>query len=172
MALEPIQRQKWAIDRVLTDLINADIRVAARAFSTLSWMGQSPPRLMPVRDLILPDNSKPAGLPVFFEGRLQRFERHIGVVLAWLDFPTTPDGTAEGVVCFRGQIVVILRGPALVELAFPLRVERLPPDAENYWRDLRVLRAQFEFSFATGQDAPQALVVASNDTLRKAQKKS
>ena len=147
MALEPIQRRKWAIDCVLDGLISADIRVAARAFSPLRWTGETPPRMVPVRDLILPDNSQSAGLPVFFEGRFRRFERHIGVVLAWLDPPTTPDGTAEGVVCFRGHIIVIVRGPALVELAFPFQVERLPADPVNYWRDLRVPRAQFELPF-------------------------
>lgn len=71
------------------------IRVAARAFSPLPWKGESPPRLMPVRDLILPDNSQPTGRPVFLEGRLQRFERSIRVVLAWLDPLTIHDGTPE-----------------------------------------------------------------------------
>ena len=147
MALEPIRRQKWAIDRALDGLISADIRVAAKAFSPTRWTGEEAARLLPVRQLILPDNSQPDGLPVFFEGRLRQFERQIGVVFAWLDPPTTQEETAEGVVCFRGQTTVIVRGPALVELAFPFQVERLPTDSENYWRDLRLPRAQFELPF-------------------------
>ena len=99
---------------------------------------------------------KSAGLPVFFEGRLQRFERSIGVVLAWLDALTTHDGTAEGAVCFRGHIIVIVRGPALVELACPFQVERLPADPENYWHDLCVPRAQFELPFPVRTDDTNA----------------
>ena len=148
MALEPTQRPEWAIDHVLDRLMSADIRVAAKSFSPRRGTGEDPSRLIPVRHLILPDNSQPDGLPVFFEGCLRQYERHIGVVLAWLDPPTPQDGTAEGVVCFRGQTVVIVRGPALVELAFPFQVERLPADPENYWRDLRLPRAQFELPFA------------------------
>jgi hypothetical protein len=43
---------------------------------------------------------------------------------------------------------VSLRGPAVVELAWPFQVERLPADPGSYWRDLRLPRAQFEFPFA------------------------
>jgi hypothetical protein len=32
-----------------------------------------------VADLILPDNRRPGPLPVFFEGRLRRFDRRIGL---------------------------------------------------------------------------------------------
>ena len=148
MALEPTQRREWTIDRVLNGLVDADIRIAAKAFSPTRWTGEKAARLAPVRQLILPDNTQPDGLPVFFEGRLRHFERQVGVVFAWLDSPSTQDGTAEGVVSFRGQTVVIVRGPALVELAPPFQVERLPADPSNYWRDLRLPRAQFELPFS------------------------
>ena len=48
----------------------------------------------------------------------------------------------------RGKAAIILRGPAVLELAFPINVERLPADPDNYWRDLRLPRAQFEFPFS------------------------
>jgi hypothetical protein len=95
-----------------------------------------------VRDLFLPDNSQPGGLPVYFQGRLVSFERRIGVVQARLDSLPGDDHATEGFNLFRGKSAVILHGPALVELAWPFVVERLPLDAENYWRDLRVERAQ------------------------------
>ena len=50
-------------------------------------------------------------------------------------------------VYFRAKTAVILRGLAVVELAFPFQVERLPSDPGNYWRDLHVPCAQFEFPF-------------------------
>ena len=150
MEPEPTQRPKWQIDLVLAGLIGRDVRVAAKTFSPARWnVGQKPPRLMSVRDLFLPDNSQPEGLPVFFEGRLQHFERQIGVVFVWLDSPTSQETATDGLVYFRGKTAVILRGPAVVELAFPLQMERLPTVPDNYWRDLRVPRAQFEFPFSS-----------------------
>ena len=136
---------------MLGDLIGHDVRVAAKAFSPAPRNGEVPPGLIPVRDLYLPDNSQPAGLPVFFEGRLRQFERQIGVVFVQLDAPASAEKTPEGPLLFRGKTAVILRGPAVVELAFPFHVERLPVDADNYWRDLQVPRAQFEFPFSTGE---------------------
>jgi hypothetical protein len=103
--------------------------------------------LVPVRELYLPDNTQAGGLPVFFEGRLRQFERQIGVVCVHLDAPTTAERATEGVVCFRGQAAILLRGPAVVELAFPFHVERLPDDPNNYWLDLRLPQAQFELTF-------------------------
>ena len=110
-----------------------------------------------MRDLYLPDNSQPAGLPVFFEGRLCEFERRIGVVVVRLDAPAAADAASEGPALFRGKMAVLLRGPALVQLAFPFQVERLPTDAENYWRDVRIPRAQFEFPFGDGSSAQREL---------------
>lgn len=52
-------------------------------------------------------------------------------------------------VPFRGKTAVILRGPALVELAFPFEVEKLPQRPDNYWHDLRTSRVQFELPFVT-----------------------
>jgi len=157
MNTTPTQKPTWAIDHRLQGLIGEDVRVAAKCFSPGLQTGGAPPRFIPVGDLFLPDNSQPAGLTVFFEGRLRRFERQIGVVFVWLDSPALPDGAAEGPACFRGETAVILRGPAVVELAWPFQVERLPADPANYWRDLRVPRAQFEFPFATdGEDGRRA----------------
>jgi len=150
MSTELSQRPQWAIDRRLDSLIGADVRVAARAFSPVPWTGRKPPRMLPVRDLFLPDNSQPAGRPVFFEGRLRHFERQIGVVLLGMAAPASPNWTTEGHVFFRGTTVVILRGPAVVELAFPFHVEQLPGDAENYWRDLWMPSVQFVFPFGDG----------------------
>jgi hypothetical protein len=150
MRTGPTKRPTWQIDEVLEKLIGVDIRVAAKRFSPLRWTGETLPRLLPVDQLILPDNSQARGLTVFFEGRLQRFERRIGVVFVELDEPAARDGISEGVNFFRGNMSVILRGPVVAELAFPFQVERLTADPENYWRDLRVSRAQFEFPFPTG----------------------
>ncbi len=141
------QRPKWSIDRVLERLVGQDVRVAAEAFAPPNSNHGYSGGLICVRGLMLPDNSQPAGLPVFFEGRLCHFERHIGVVFVWLDAPASLETASEGSVFFRGQTAVILRGPAVVELTFPFQVEKLPVDPRNYWQDLRVPRAQFEFPF-------------------------
>ena len=143
----PTNRPRWQIDQVLDDLMGADIRVEAKSFSPLPWTVGKQPRLLPVGQLILPDNTPAVGFPVFFEGQLLSFERRIGMVVVALESPSTRDGISEGLNFFRGRTSVILRGPAVVELAFPFRVERLPLDPENYWRDLRQPRAQFEFPF-------------------------
>jgi hypothetical protein len=142
------ERPVWDIERKLRALLGADVRVAARAFAPVGGAGGNAARLHPVRDLFLPDNSQPAGLPVFFEGRLRHFQRQIGVVFVWLEAPASPDTATEGPVYFRGKTAVILRGPAVVELAVPFQVEPLPADPDNYWRDLRLPGAQFEFAFA------------------------
>ena len=152
-------RPSWDVDRRLERLRGENVRVAAKCFSPSPCHGHSPLRLLPVRDLYLPDNSQPAGRPVFFEGRLLEFERQIGVVFVRLDAPVSVAASPEGAVLFRGKAAVILRGPAVLELAFPFHVERLPTDPDNYWRDLRVPRAQFEFPFspdpATGTEQPR-----------------
>ena len=140
---------------MLGGLLGADVRVGAKSFSPTRWTGRGkPPRLIPVCDLFLPDDSQPAGLPVFFEGRLQHFERRIGVVLVCLESPASTERAPDGPVYFRGQTAVILRGPAVVQLAFPFHVERLPAHPDNYWRDLRAPCAQFELPFATDGDDP------------------
>ena len=158
MALALKQRPLWGIDQILNDLIGQDIRVAAKSFAPVSYDGDAPLRFLPVRDLYLPDNSQPAGRPVFFEGRLLEFERQIGVVFVRLDVPAAVAASPEGAVLFRGKAAVILRGPAVLEMAFPFHIERLPVDPDNYWRDLRMPRAQFEFPFSpdpmAGEEPP------------------
>lgn len=135
-------RPRWAIDDRLERLVGGDVRVAAEAFAPVRWNSEPAPGLIPVRSLILPDNSQPGGMSVFFEGRLLAFERRIGVVFVTLAAPALPDPAAEGAQAFRGGTAVLLHGPATVQLAFPFRVEPLPADAVNYWADRRVPCAQ------------------------------
>ena len=144
---ETLQRPKWPIDLVLDRLTGYDIRVAAEAFSPAGWNGELPGRFVSRHELILPDNSKAGGLPLFFEGRLRRFCRQIGVVYVDLEAPGLVAEAAEGTFNFRGKIAVILRGPAVVQLSFPFKVERLPGEACNYWADLRLPLAQFDLPF-------------------------
>lgn len=150
MEPETKQRPRWEIDRLLGRLVGEDVRVAARSFAPYRATIARPIRFMPVGDLFLPDNSQPRGVPVFFEGRLDQYERHVGVIHAHLEAPALSETAADGLVSFRGNLAVILRGPAMVELSFPFQVERLPADGENYWRDLRVPRVQFEFRLSLG----------------------
>lgn len=150
-------RHQWAIDRTLEGLLGQDVRAAAKSFAPALLNGAKTLRFLPVRDLYLPDNTQPAGLPVFFEGRLLEFERQIGVVFVRLDSPALPY-TSEGAVLFRGRAVVIVRGPAAVELTSPFQVERLPTDVDNYWRDLRLPCAQFEFGFPEDKTAPEQVL--------------
>jgi hypothetical protein len=148
MSTPSTHRPKWAIDRTLDGLIGQDGRVAAKAFTPPTRKDHRGLVFMPVGELFLPDNSQAGDLPVLFEGLLVRFDRRIGVVCVHLDSLTSRDGSSEGTANFRGKLAVILRGPAVVQLAFPFHVERLPTDEENYWRDLKAPRAQFVFTFA------------------------
>ena len=59
---------------------------------------------------------------------------------------------AEGTVLVRGVPAVILRGPAIVRLAFPFRVEPRPADEANYWEDLRFPTAQFRLPFDSASE--------------------
>jgi hypothetical protein len=123
------------------------VRVAAEAFAPSVGDGRTPVRFIAVRELVLPDNSRADGLPVYFEGSLQQFQRRIGVVHVRLGPPECPADSAEGIVHFRGRAAVILRGLAIVTLAFPFQIERVPPGPENYWLDLQLPRAQFLLPF-------------------------
>lgn len=125
-----------------------EVRVAASHFSPLRWQGGTLPKLIPVRDLILPDNTAARGLPVFFEGRLKRWLRRIGVIHAWLDAPAERHRSQDGILLFRGRSVVLLSGPATVELAAPFHVEALPATARNYWQDLCMPCVQFDLPFS------------------------
>lgn len=140
-------RPTWTIDRLLDQYRSQSVRVAATAFSPVRSDGV---RLWtPVRNFLLPDNTAAAGLPVFFEGCLLHHERHIGLVSVVLGTPNDSYRSAEGVVLFRGSTAVVVRGPALVRMAYPFVVERLPQDSDNYWRDLRHVHAQLEMPLAT-----------------------
>lgn len=145
--MEPSQPERplWRIDRLLSTFVGCDVRVAARAFAPGLPVDGRQNRFISVADLFLPDNSQPGSAPVFFEGRLCSFERRVGVVFVVLETPSNRELAPEGWVLLRGKLAVLLHAPAVVELASPFRVERLPADSANYWRDVRSPRAQFEF---------------------------
>ena len=142
------RRPQWPIDLRLERFLGPEVRVAAESFFPIRWNGEVLSAAIRVRDLILPDNTQPGLLPVFFEGRLRRFERRIGVVFATLDAPVA-ERSAEGMLFLRGMAAVLLRGPAVVQLAVPFRVERLADHEANYWEDLRFPTAQFRLPFLT-----------------------
>lgn len=144
MSAEVVHRPEWPIDHILGGLIGVNVRVAAESFSPIRWNGDVPRLFITSRDLVLPDNSRADGLPLYFEGKLRQFFRQIGVVYVDLESIAGPEQSAQGVVYFRGKSAVILRGPAVVKLAFPFRVERLPAHEDNYWSDLHLPRVQFE----------------------------
>lgn len=137
-------RPAWPIDLLLEGLLGQNIRVGAESFSPAVNNGHLPRLFVGPRQLVLPDNTSAAGLPLYFEGRLARFVREIGVVHVELGSPAASTESVEGFTYFRGSTAVILRGPALVKLAFPFHVEKLPGEAENYWEDLRMPHAQFK----------------------------
>jgi len=139
-------RRTWEIDEVLEKLRDENVRVAAESFSPGRGNAATPQHVFTARDLILPDGSAAAGLPLFFEGRLQGFVREIGVVWVHLDSLAAAESSAQGIFCFRGQTAVMLRGPAVVRLAHPFHVEKLPADEINYWEDLRCARVQFKLA--------------------------
>jgi hypothetical protein len=134
------------IDRRLQSLLGSNVRVFVDYFSPPHWNGELD-HVISTRSLVLPDNSQPAVLPVFFEGRLVDFQRQIGVVYAWLEPLCLSDDPAEGIMHFLGKTAVILKAPAAVRLAVPHFLEKLPQDPDNYWRDLQEAHAQFRFCF-------------------------
>ena len=142
---ENTAKPTWKIDLDLRSLVGAQIRVGAEAFAPLAQGRAIQERLTPVRQLILADNTAVDGQPVFFEGRLDQFSRQIGLVRVQLG-PSERFG-AHGMILFRERSVVILPGPAVVQLSVPFHIERLPTGEENYWRDLRVPCAQLLFDF-------------------------
>jgi hypothetical protein len=152
MKTEPVQRPKWDVDRRLEALVGKDVRVAAAAFRPFTYLGEPGPHWIPVKELILPDDSRTDGLPVLFEGLLREFVREVAVVTAVLGAPQCPLATANGPVRFRGGCAVVLQGPALVRLAYPHSVEPLPLNPENYWEDLQCALAQFTFPFGGSPD--------------------
>lgn len=147
-----VSRPEWGIDRLLARLMGQPLRVAADWFSPVRWDGRSLPEWVRVADLILPDNSRPGPLPVFFEGRLRQFDRRIGVVFVTLDAPNLAGPTADRVIQFRSATALVLQGSAMVSLAFPCRVEPLPTSPVNYWEDLRAFRAQLQFPLRNDAD--------------------
>ena len=139
-----LHRPEWEIDKRLQSLLGENVRVAAESFSPLRWNGEALPEMIRSADIILPDNSQPAGLPVLFEGKLQQFERRVGVVYVRLNSPSVSHESAQGWIHFRGRNAVILSGPATVKLAFPHVIERVPANEINYWNDLRFPQVQLE----------------------------
>ena len=147
-------RPEWGIDRQLARLVGWHVRVGADSFSPPHWDGEFRCPMVQMKDLSLPDNRRPGRLPVYFEGRLRSFKRRIGVVFVTLEAPPSPERPADGIIPFRGNMAVVLRGPATVRLAFPFRVEPVPVDPGNYWEDVRTPGAQFvlPLAFPTGSD--------------------
>ena len=142
---ENTARPTWKIDRDLQSLVGAQIRVGAEAFAPVAQGRAIQEHLTPASQLILPDNTPVDGLPVYFEGRLEQFNRQIGLVRVQLGLA---DGFgAQGMILFRERSVIILPGPAVVQLSVPFHIERLPTGEENYWRDLRAPCAQLLFDF-------------------------
>ena len=137
------QRQVWHINQVLGDLLGQDVRVAADSFCPAPKNGTAPRHFVSPRELVLADNTSARGLPLYFEGNLKQFRREIGVVHVELEPPVSTTESVEGSTYFRGVTAVIMRGPAIVRLAYPFRVEKLPRGADDYWEDIRVSRAQF-----------------------------
>lgn len=140
-------RSKWQIDQILDHLLGEQVRVAAESFYPVKANGEVSPQAIAARELILPDNSSARLLPVYFEGQLRQFVRRIGVVEVTLAAPIATQASVEGIVHFRDQPAVILRGPAVVRLAYPFKVERIPAHSDNYWKDLQQPRVQFTFPF-------------------------
>ena len=134
-----MQKAVFEIEASLKALEGCTVRVQGRRFSadgrTFSF----------VKDFVLPNGFRCGSLPVFFEGVLRSFERRIGVFLVELGERPIDESASDGIFAFRGELSVIVKGPVIVELEFPFYVERLPKDAENYWRDLRLPIAQLEF---------------------------
>lgn len=148
-------RARWPIDDLLKSLTGHVVRVQAEAFAPIAPNLDRPigrGRLTKTRDLVLPDNSSANGLPVFFEGNLVEFNRQIGIVHVRLDAPPSSRVSAGGLVRFRGQTAIVLAGPAVVQLAYPFHVERIPADEGNYWLDLHLPAAQFILSLNPHQE--------------------
>jgi len=53
-------RPPWTIDLRLERWLGQDVRVAAESFFPIRWNGEVLPLAIPVRDLILPDNTPDA----------------------------------------------------------------------------------------------------------------
>lgn len=139
-------RARWPIDDLLKSFTGQVVRVQAEAFAPIATNIERPigcARLTKTCDLVLPDNSSANGLPVFFEGYLVEFSRQIAIVQVRLDAPPSSRVSAGGLVRFRGQTAIVLAGPAIVQLLYPFRIERIPADEGNYWLDLHLPAAQF-----------------------------
>lgn len=136
------ERPRWEIDFKLQSLLGSPVRVAVDSFAPPG----RPKDFFPAQGLLLPENNRADGRCVYFEGVLRDYVRKVGVVYALLD-SVRIDNSAQGVTFFRGTQSAIVRGPATVKLSYPFRVEALPEDPANYWRDLRYPRCQFTFPF-------------------------
>lgn len=135
---------EWEIDRQLARLVGNDVRVAVDSFCPINGHDCAPRRWIPTTNLLLPDNASTACLPVLFEGRLIDFQRQIGVVHLRMETSPAPCRASEGIVRFRGHSAVVLHGHALLRMAFPFFIERLPATPDTYWQDFTWGGAQFE----------------------------
>lgn len=150
------ERRRWEIDARLSALVGRPVRVGARAFAPQGWTRTENRDLITAAQLILTDGST-AVLPLLFEGRLLDYVRRIAVVHVRLDGLDSNECGGDGVVAFRGATATILRGPALVELAFPFFAEALPLDASNYFADRQAARCQLLLPLGQAPLGPQKL---------------
>lgn len=140
---EATRRPNRQIDRVLRRPVGQQVGGTASSFCPALGNGEHPWCLILVREILFPDNTQPASLPVYLEGRLTQYWRRLEVVYACLESSTSAPFSAEGMALFRASLAAILTGPALMELVFPFKVEKLPGGSNNYGRDLHLHRAQF-----------------------------
>lgn len=145
MNAETVQRPTWEIDQVLSSLIGQEIRVAAVSFCPESPNRSGHHPWIRNNELVAPDGFQARGAPVYFEGKLIRFSRRIGVVHVVLDELVDTAGVSEGLIVFRSSTAVFLKGPATVELASPFKVEKLPRGRSNF----RITGSSFDISTRT-----------------------
>lgn len=135
------QRRTWKIDQRLAALVGCPIRVRAESIVLKGWNGVPLKHIIDNQNFILPDGTKIERDPVYVEGMLKEFARHVAVVFVELE--SLPfDGAAEGRVLFRGESAVFLQAPATVQLHPSYFVERLPADTNSYWHHLSAIDPQ------------------------------
>jgi hypothetical protein len=131
----------FEIEQTLSTLVGQTIRVQVHRFSPDGRI------FTPTSELVFPNGTRAENVSVFFEGELHAFERRIGVILVALGENTVCGHAEDGLFTLRTKLAGIVSGPAVVEMAFPFRLEHVPRDEENYWGDIRFPSFQFELPF-------------------------
>lgn len=136
----------WEIERILDRLVGQEILVEAAAFCPAGWTGQFPLGWIPVRDLVLADEFPAAGMPVYFEGKLEEYKREIGFVYVRLAAPPGfEDEPIRALVTMNDRLVGFMGGPATVRLTFPFYVVRPSPDSASDWNELDGPPSRFRY---------------------------